>query len=155
MKKNNQTKFSPMSMTTGSITSILSVLCKAKIDELPNVLKNMRNEFVTEAPDEVLKRYVQQSGLKNAHVIAQAAVTKDYFYAIYQGKRKPSRDKAIQLCFGLQLSGKQANEFLKKMGHNELYLRDAIVYTHLENKRTFIDVEHFLDEHGYDCFLND
>ena len=74
------------------------------------------------------------------------------------GKRKPSRNKSLQLCFGLGLTPDEANEFLKKMGHNELYLRneyDFILYAALFRKLTYSEVENLLHSLGYDTLVNE
>lgn len=158
MSKKEKKKFQPISTTAVPSSVFSSLFATASLTALPSMLKKLHHEFIAESPSDILKRYVKQSGLKNTQVIAQAGVTKDYFYAIQTGKRKPSRDKAIQLCFGLQLNGDEASDFLKKMGHNELYLRDErdlIVYMYLNNACSLAKTDDFLYEQGYDTFVKE
>ncbi|OCS91742.1 hypothetical protein A6K76_01100 [Caryophanon latum] len=156
MEKKEEKKFQPISATTAAFPSFSKLLATVSLTALPIALKKLHHEFIAELPSDVLKRYVKQSGLKNAQVIAQSGVTKDYFYGIQTGKRKPSREKTIQLCFGLQLNAEQSADFLKKMGHNELYLRDErdlIIAKHLESGLSLAETDDFLEEHGYDTLL--
>lgn len=53
----------------------------------------------------------------------------------------------------MNLTADEACEFLKKMGHNELYLRDEmdfIIYAVLHKKLTLSETEDLLDQLGYD-----
>ncbi len=60
---------------------------------------------------------------------------------VFQGTRRPSRDTAIALAFGLGCSLREAQRLLRRAGHSELYCkvrRDAVII--------------FCLEHGYSRF---
>lgn len=165
LKKNDEdnSKEEKLRVTMGSTymgyTDLLVKLLKpASLKELAKTMKPLHSEFLPNERSEELKRMIKDKNVSNSKVIKNSGVTKDYFYSIYLGKRNPSRNKTIQLCFGLALNGKEANLFLKKMGHNELYLRDerdAIVYYALSNEHSFFETEDFLFEEGYETITSE
>lgn len=144
--------------TTMPFGSLKNLVMKATIDKLPSLLKTMPNEFLDEQPNEVLKHFIKSKRLKNKVVIEAAALSTDYFYSIHKGKRKPSRLRTIQFCFGLKLSVDEANDFLKKMGHNELYLRseeDFNISVALKEGRSIYETDELLIQLGYDPIVRD
>ena len=49
-------------------------------------------------------------------------MSSSYLYKLSEGKRKsPTRNKALQICFGLGLDIDESNEFLKTAGVGILY----------------------------------
>lgn len=66
-------------------------------------------------------------------------IPKSYFYQIVSGTRLPSRDKVLQLSFGLKLDLDETNSFLKKSEKQELYSRskrDSIIMFAIINKKS-------------------
>ena len=58
---------------------------------------------------------------------------------VFQGTRRPSRDTAIALAFGLGCSLREAQRLLRRAGHSELYCkvrRDAVIIFCLEHGYT-------------------
>ena len=54
-----------------------------------------------------------------------------YLHQIFAGRRKPSRNRLLCLCFGLEASVEETQELLKLCGMAQLYpklKRDAIIY---------------------------
>ncbi len=78
-------------------------------------------------------------GLKPVEVIRRADLDRTYGHQLFNGTRKPSRDKLIQLAFGLGLGVDDTQELLKIARKSPLYpkiMRDAAVMRCLyENKR--------------------
>ena len=103
-------------------------------------------------PGRALKSLIAESGMKKADIIAKSTIEQHYAYQIFEDKKRPSRDKMIMLCFGLQLSLDDANDLFKVTGYPPLYakdMRDNIIIYCLEKKQRVIDVNLLLAERGF------
>ncbi len=70
-------------------------------------------------------------------IIENSGIDRAYGYQIFNGTRKPSRDKLIQLAIGMQLSIRDSNYLLKCAEKLPLYAkseRDAIIIYALSHK---------------------
>ena len=69
-------------------------------------------------------------GLKKNLVVRRSRLNQTFAYQIMAGMRNPSRDKLVQLCFGMKLNETEACELLERGGvaplrpHNR---RDVVV----------------------------
>ncbi|HFU4567380.1 TPA: helix-turn-helix domain-containing protein [Bacillus cereus] len=75
-----------------------------------------------------LKMIRSYLNLKNANIAENANISEAYFKDILNGRRLPSRDTVLGLCFGLELNLDESHILLKKAGFNEFYLRDKRDY---------------------------
>ncbi len=83
-------------------------------------------------------------------VIKKSGIERTYGHQLFNGTRNPSRDKVIQLAFGLSLDAGGAQNLLKIAGKNALYpkiKRDAILYC-IENKKDFLETQSMLQSLG-------
>jgi hypothetical protein len=138
--------------TVMGYTDLANKILGAAKEDLTQTLKSLHREFLHLDRKVEIKRLIVSKNKKNTDVINDSGVSKDYFYSVYQGKRNPSRNKTIQLCFGIGLNRGEANAFIKHMGHNELYLRDerdAIIFAALTQGISLFETDDLLDEHGY------
>lgn len=88
---------------------------------------------------EYLQQLLDEKGLSRPDVVHKANLNETYGYQIFMGQRNPSRDKVIQLAFGMSLSLREANRLLQAAGVNELYCknrRDAIIIFCLQHGYT-------------------
>lgn len=74
-------------------------------------------------------------------VIKRSAIERTYGHQLFNGTRRPSRDKAIQLAFGLEQDLEGAQNLLRAAGKSPLYpkiKRDAaIIYCIHHHKDVF------------------
>ena len=90
--------------------------------------------------------------LSKSQIINNSNIQKNYAYQIFDGSKKPSRDKVLCLCFAIGLHMKEANTLLTLAGHSILYpriKRDSIISFGLEKKASLIDINitlHEMDE---------
>lgn len=84
-----------------------------------------RNEknFVTKDFTDYLNELCRQKDLIPEHVIKEAQIDRTYGHQLFNGTRRPSRDKVIQLAFAFGMSVDETQEFLRVAGRNELYPR--------------------------------
>lgn len=79
---------------------------------------------------EYLTLLLQQKELSRADVVRDSGLEKAYVYQIFDGKKRPSREKLIPIAFGLHLNVEETQRMLKLGGCSELYARktrDAII----------------------------
>lgn len=96
--------------------SLQEILAVADIDD---------RSFAAWITDELAKR-----GLKKNIVVRRSRLNQTFAYQIMAGMRHPSRNKLIQLCFGMQLNEIEASELLERGGASALRpydRRDVIV----------------------------
>lgn len=79
---------------------------------------------------EHLDALLDQKKTSKAEVIYRARLDTVYGYQIFNGTRKPSRDKLLQLAFGFPLTYKETLTLLRIAGVYSLYVRrrrDSII----------------------------
>ena len=88
-------------------------------------------------------------GMKPVEVIRRAGLDRTYGHQLFSGIRKPSRDKLIQLMFGLGLSVEEAQALLKVAQKSLLYpkiMRDAAIMRCLYEGCTIDDLQALLQQ---------
>jgi hypothetical protein len=130
-------------------------------DELFNILDKNKNisqylsaneaEFISGSFADYLNALLEKTGLKKADVIKDSGINTIYAYQIFQGIKAPSRDKLIQLAFGLHLNLEDTQRLLKIGGGSALYprsKRDSIIIYALNNSQTVFECDEALYETG-------
>ncbi len=100
-----------------------------KATQLKDVLEN---EDITQPPlfHEYLRQLCQGRGEIAERVIKRAGIDRTYGHQLFSGRRRPSRDKVIQLAFGFGLDVEETQQLLKAARHTALYpkiKRDAAI----------------------------
>lgn len=84
-----------------------------------------------------------------AHVIKKSGIERTFGHQIFNGTRKPSRDKVIQLAFGFDMDYDETQTMLKKAQKSALYPkieRDAVIIHALTHKHPIGDAQATLSE---------
>ncbi|MEE1044390.1 MAG: XRE family transcriptional regulator [Olegusella sp.] len=82
---------------------------------------------------------LEEHGIKRSQVIEASGLNPTYTYQIFQGTRRPGRDHAIMLAFGLRCTLREAQRLLRLAGTSELWSRkrrDAIIIYCLQHGMT-------------------
>ena len=77
-------------------------------------------------------------------VIKKSGIERTYGHQLFSGRRKPSRDKVIQLAFGFDMDYDEIQEFLKTARKSLLYpkiKRDAVIIYALKRKLSIDSVQ--------------
>lgn len=122
-----------------------------KTKDIKTYLEKNENELIDKDFHNYLMDVIVEKDLDNKDIIEKSNLNRVYFYHLLSGKRKPSRDKIIQLVFGLRLDLKETQRLLKISKMKELYSkvrRDAIIIYGINNKMNIVDLEILLDEEG-------
>ena len=108
---------------------------------------------------EYINELVEEKKTKIADVARKAHMSSSYLYKLGEGKRKsPTRNKALQICFGLGLDIDESNEFLKTAGVGILYPklgRDSIIMFCLEKGWGIIECEELLEKYNESSIINE
>ena len=123
--------------------------CEARIKSDENLtleqllLQVPEIDFVTYLETLLLKKDVSKSEL-----IKMTNLHRTYAYQIFNGQKKPSRSKIIQIALALQLDIRETNNLLSLSDNGYLYPKvryDAIILYALEHKKSIIDTNLILD----------
>ncbi len=90
-------------------------------------------------------------GLKQAEAIRRSGLDRTYGYQLFNGTRKPSRDKLLQLAFGFGLTVEETQDLLRTAQKSALYpkiLRDAAVMQCLYKGKSLEDLQALLSVLG-------
>ena len=84
-------------------------------------------------------------------IIRQSGIERSYGHQLFNGTRNPSRDKVIQLAFGLQLDTEGTQKLLKIAQKSPLYpriKRDAVVLFCLSHHKDILETQSVLHSLG-------
>ena len=86
--------------------------------------------FVETDLTEVLTKLYEKCGFSKAALARRAGMSEVYLHQVFSGRRRPSRDRLLCLCIGLEATLEEAQLLLKGMGYAPIYprlKRDAII----------------------------
>ena len=99
----------------------------------------------------MLSSLCEERDLVPERVILRAQIDRTYGHQLFNGTRRPSRDKVIQLSIAMGLSLEETKRLLQAAGKSTLYPRlkrdTAIIYC-LKNRLSMADTQAILQEHG-------
>ena len=101
--------------------------------------------------EEHLDALLDQKETSRAEVIYRARLDTVYGYQIFNGTRKPSRDKLLQLAFGFPLTYKETLTLLRIAGVDSLYVRrrrDSMIIFALNKGFSLEQLNELLEQEG-------
>lgn len=113
--------------------------------------ENLQANSLVEQLELFLKSYLKPK----KDIIRDAGIDITYGYQIFDGRKKPRRDKLLQLAFGFPLTVDETNVLLRAGGMNSLYVRnrrDAICMYCLQQRKSVDDCNDMLFETGEETF---
>jgi len=122
-----------------------------KARDIDEYLAENQEYMLNQSLREHLNTLLVQKGLLVADVARESQLDRKYVYQIFDGKKRPSRDKLIAIAFGLGLDEEETQRMLKVSGNKELYVRnkrDAVILFALQRKKTLMETNYLLDDHG-------
>ena len=112
--------------------------------------KNCGN-FIESNVSDALCELIDRKGLSKSAVLKKAEINDIYGYQFFSGKRRPSRDKLIELCIGMELSLDEVQSLLKESGFPALYpkfKRDSIIINCICEKKSVVETNDLLFDYG-------
>ena len=97
---------------------------------LDQFLSENQDSFNRDSICELLNRLFQKRRISKATLAKQSGMSEVYLHQVFSGRRNPSRNRLLCLCFGLNATLEETQELLKQCGFAQLYpkdRRDAII----------------------------
>lgn len=127
----------------------------AKTSSFTEYEAKAEGEFIEKRPlSFYLNQLLLEKDMEKKDVIRRSDLERKYAYSIFEGKRCPSRDKLLALCFAMELSADETQGLLKVAQYPQLYpriRRDSAVLYALGHRMTLRDVNELLFEMEEDC----
>ena len=92
-----------------------------------------------------------ETGETHEKIIRQSGIERSYGHQLFSGRRKPSRDKVLQLAFGFGFDVDATQDFLKLAQKSLLYpriIRDAAIIKCLSEGKNVFEAQQMLDALG-------
>lgn len=137
-----------MKKTTGELLELLK-----KSPAASSYMEHAANDLIQPIPISVyLTDLITEKEMEKSRLIRLSGLDRGYVYDILAGKKHPSRDKVLALCFALSLSVDETQQLLKSTGYAPLYVRmerDSIILFGLENGVSLMETNELLFEMNY------
>lgn len=122
------------------------------IDSFSDYIENNNDELIFDTElAEYLEKLIKETGCKKTDIIKQTNLNRAYIYQIFEGRKKPSRDKLIAIAIGMGLDFDILQNLLKYAGMRPLYardLRDSVIIFSVKRGYSFNETNCALYEQG-------
>mgnify|MGYP003214643384 CR=1 FL=1 len=105
--------------------------------DLSQFLSQNQEQFENKSVAELLNRLFEKKHISKAALAKQAGMSEIYLHQIFAGRRNPSRNRLLCLCYGLEATVAQLYPKLK---------RDAIIYYGLLHRLKLFEINDKLFE---------
>lgn len=140
-----------MGIRTDNLMKILS-----ENREITDILQNNSQNFVAAPLPECLETLLKEKGLSRGQVIRNSMLNPVYGQQIFSGVRTPSRDKLLDIAFGMGLTFEETDILLKQLGYPRLYPRnerDAIIIYGFLHHLSLMDINTLLYDNHLETLL--
>ena len=109
-----------------------SDLCQELMEEsnIDSYISDNHRYFSEQSIAGLLTALFERKKISKAALARKASMSEVYLHQVFSGRRNPSRDRLLCLCFGLDASLAETQQLLKQAGYAQLYprsRRDAII----------------------------
>lgn len=126
-----------------------------KSTEIKKFLAENNEDIKNFTLSEYLNILIDKKQVPKGEVIKKAELNYTYGYQMINGTRKPTKDKLLQLCFGLGTTVEEANRILLIADAGGLYIknrRDCIIIFALDKGLSLDETNELLYELGEKVF---
>ncbi len=98
--------------------------------DIDSYIKENQPYFVDRNITELLSELYEHKNISKAELARRASMSEVYLHQLFSGRRKPSRDKLLCLCIGMELTIDETQRLLKEAAYAQLYpriRREAII----------------------------
>lgn len=92
--------------------------------DLDRFLSDNQENFNTLSIAENIEKLFHAKDITKSMLAKQSAISEVYLHQVLAGRRKPSRNRILCLCFGLSASLEETQNLLKQCGYAQLFPRD-------------------------------
>jgi len=104
--------------------------------DLDRFLENNEENFTSTSVAENIERLFQTKGITKSALARKAALSEVFLHQVFSGRRNPSRNRVLCICFGLSATVEETQELLRRCGYALLRpsdRREAIIIYGLHN----------------------
>lgn len=134
-----------MKKTTGELLELLK-----KSSNASSYIENATDDLIQQIPlSDYLSEIMDSKQISRSDIVHRSGLDRGYVYEILSGKKTPSRDKVLAICFAVPLSADETQQLLKSTGYPTLYARierDSIILFTLEHSLSLTDANELLYE---------
>lgn len=119
-----------------------------KENSINHYFNNNTEDFIKSSLSEYLNQLLYENDINKTKAIERSNLNNIYAYEIFSGKKKPSRNKLIQLIFGMELDIKSSQRLLRLAGLSPLYprnKRDSVIIFAINNSLSLLECEELLE----------
>ena len=119
--------------------------------DLDYFLETNKLSFQQDTLADLLNRFLAEKNITKSVLAKNSGMSEVYLHQVFSGRRNPSRNRIISLCFGLRLTLDESQVLLRQIGFAELYphnRRDTIIIYGLLRDMSIFDVNDQLFERG-------
>lgn len=112
-------------------------------NDLDRVLSENDTSFREDSLTDALQRLFDARDISKATLAKNSGISEVYLHQVFSGRRSPSRNRLLCLCFGLRAEVEDAQRLLQHAHHAPLYpldRRDAILIYGLSHGLTLPEV---------------
>ena len=118
-----------------------------KTRNLPAFLSQNEAAMQTLGFSDYITELCRQRELVPERIVKQSQIERTYGHQLFNGTRKPSRDKVLQLAFGFGLNVEETQKLLRAAGKSQLYpkiKRDAVLIFCLSKQKSLFESQDIL-----------
>ena len=122
-------------------------------NDLSRVLSDNDASFQQHDLQETLQALFERRSISNTMLAKQSGISEVYLHQVFSGRRTPSRNRLLCLCFGLEATVDETQELLRHARFAPLYSRDrrdAILIFGLSHNMTLAQVNDKLYDENVD-----
>ena len=119
--------------------------------DLEIFIESNESEMYTLPFHAYLSGICEEKGNIPEHIIKRSAIDRTYGHQLFNGTRKPSRDKVLQLAIGLELDFGETQKLLQVAQKSILYpkiKRDAVIIHCIRNNKEINETQAVLESLG-------
>lgn len=120
-----------------------------KENSINHYFNNNTEDFIKSSLSEYLNQLLYEKDINKTKAIEKSNLNNIYAYEIFSGKKNPSRNKLLQLAFGMELDLQSVQRLLRIAGLSELYprnKRDSIIIFAFNNFLNLLECEELLEK---------
>lgn len=118
-------------------------------NSINNYFNINNDELINKSLSAYLNEILYEKDINKTKAIEKSNLNNIYAYEIFSGKKKPSRNKLLQLIFGMELDLISTQRLLRIAGLSELYprnKRDSVIIFAINNRLSLLECEEMLEE---------
>ena len=99
--------------------------------DIDSYIRKNESCFVSRSVTELLTEFYQRRNMTKSQLARKSNMSEVYLHQVFAGRRKPSRNKILCMCIGMELSIEDTQRLLKEAAYAQLYpriRREAIIY---------------------------